>query len=199
MNEKTEELRDIFLDATGEETVTERQEETHGSITADESNDEERVRELVATMRDRYDFETALDDDALYRLVRGFYDDEDDETLAEAVDATAGEVFVARMDLHLVRDADRDAPVDFDRLRSRIVEGETDGDIAAALDVDEATVAHARQVVEAEQEATRANDRFRDEFAERLTDSELSAQLARDAREDGLEEATEDIETNVSF
>ncbi|MFC6989979.1 conditioned medium-induced protein 4 [Haloplanus sp. GCM10025708] len=199
MNEKTEELRSIFLDATGEETVTERQEETHGSLAEDESENERRVRELVATMRDRYDFETSLDDDDLYRIVRGFYDDEDDETIAVAVDATAEEVFVARMDLHLVRDADRGVPVEFDRLRDRVVAGASDANVAADLGVDESTVARARRVIEAEQEATRANDRFRDEFAEHLTDSDLSARLARDAREDGLEDATEDIETNVSF
>ncbi|MFB6122116.1 MAG: conditioned medium-induced protein 4 [Haloferacaceae archaeon] len=199
MNEKTEELRSIFLDATGEETVTERQEETRGSLASDESENERRVRDLVATMRDRYDFETDLDDDDLYRVVRGFYDDEDDEAIADALDAAEADVFTARMDLHLVRDADRNGPVDFERVRDRVVAGAADADVAAEFDVDEETVARARRVVEAEQEATRANDRFRDEFTEHLTDSDLSAQLARDAREDGLEDATEDIETDVSF
>jgi hypothetical protein len=43
------------------------------------------------------------------------------------------------------------------------------------------------------------NHRFRDAFADLLTDADLSARLAEDARRDGLEEATEDIETDVSL
>lgn len=36
MDEKTEELRDIFVDVAGEDTVTERQEDGHGSLLSDE-------------------------------------------------------------------------------------------------------------------------------------------------------------------
>jgi hypothetical protein len=210
MDDKTAELRDIFVEATGSDTVTERQAEERGSL-ADAGDDVERVRELIERMRERYEFETDLDDDALVRLVREFHADgsgtdadadgagDDDEALAAALDLDAGTVFAARMDLHLVRPADRDPPVEYGALRRRVVDGESDAAIASALGTDAAVVAHHRRVVEADLESTRANDRFRDGFEELLTDSALAASHARDAREDGLREATEDIETDVSL
>lgn len=213
MDDKTAELRDIFVDATGSDTVTERQEEGRGSLaSADESAVGPRLRELIATMREQYGFETHLDDAALESVVRGFYGvDGDDATLAawlreEAdVDVDADDAFLARTDLHLVRPADRDVPY-FDDLRGLVVEGADDDAVRAALaegtdghDVDAATVARLRRVVETDLASTRTGDRFRDEFEELLTDVELSDTLARDAREDGLREATEDMETDVSF
>jgi hypothetical protein len=220
MDEKTAELRDIFVSTTGADTVTERQEESRGSLTADERQVDDRLAELVATMRDRYEFRTELDNDALVALVREFFADgsvdpadrPDDEALAAALGLDAATVSAARLDLHLVRPADREGlgvsgvAVEFDDLRRLVVEGADDDAVAAALggedgrdDVDEATVARVRRVVEADVASTRANDRFRDGFEELLTDSELTRQHARDAREDGLREATEDIETDVSF
>ena len=201
MDDKTAELRDIFIETTGSDTVTERQEESRGSLTEDERAARERVSELIERMRERYAFETDLSTDELRRLVCGYFDGDDDAALADELDADAETVFAARMDLHLVREADRDAPFDFDRLRKRLAEdADADGAaLAAALDADAETVAHYRRVAAAERESTRANDRFRDEFAELLTDSDLSARLASDAHEDGLREATEDMETDVSF
>jgi hypothetical protein len=54
-------------------------------------------------------------------------------------------------------------------------------------------------VVESETAATRASHRFRDEFAELLSDEDISTRLASDARRDGLQDATEDLETDVSL
>jgi len=70
---------------------------------------------------------------------------------------------------------------------------------ADELGVDEGTVRRYGAVVEADLESTRANDRFRDGFRELLTDSDIEGPLASEAREDGLEEATEDMETDVAF
>jgi hypothetical protein len=203
MDEKTAELRDIFVETTGSETVTESQEESPGSLTDGLSDGErnERVSALVAEMRDRYAFETTLSEADLCRVVRGFFDGDTDAELAAALDADADEsdVFVARMDLHLVRDSDRDVPFPFERLRSLVGDGADDETCAAELDTDVETVAHYRRVAAAAREATRANDRFYSQFDELLTDSDLSARLAEDARRDGLREATEDIETDVSL
>jgi hypothetical protein len=198
MDEKTEELRDIFIDATGADTVTERQEESRGSLTADERADE-RVPELVRTMREEYAFTTDLDDEALERVVRGFHDDEDDQAVADGLDADPETVFAARMDLHLVSDADREAPFDLSELRVMVVGGAPLDERVATLDADEPTVRRLSRVVEADLRSTRANDRFRDEFAELLTDSELSESYAESTHEDGLREAAEDIETDVSL
>jgi len=168
MDDKTAELRDIFLDATdGEGTVTERQAERRGSLVDidDDATVDDRLRELVATMRERYDFETDLDAEAYVRLIREFYDGAADTALADALDTDADTVLRARLDCHLVREGDAETPA-VDASRER---------------------------------AVRANHRFRDAFAELLTDADLSDRLASDSREDGLREATEDIETDVSL
>lgn len=201
MDEKTAELRDIFVETTGTEAVTEDQEDGPGSLAdhPEEADADERLPELVGRMRERYEFASGLDDDTLVRVVRGFYDDEDDEEIAEAIDADAPTVFTARMDLHLVRESDRTAPFSYEDLRPLVVEGAPLAERAAELDADEAIVEHYSQVVYADLRSTRANDRFTDEFAELLTDQDLEARHANDAREDGLKEATEDLETDVSL
>ena len=66
-------------------------------------------------------------------------------------------------------------------------------DFEHVLEVDELTVIH--------------NDRLgretvcsvRDAFRDLLTDADIEGSLASDAREDGLRDATEDIETDVSL
>lgn len=199
MDEKTEALRDIFVDATGSDTVTENQEETPGSLTDVERDVGEQITGIVEEMRDRYDFRVDLPTDDLRAVVEKYYDDQSDAEIAAALDVDEETVFDARMDLHLVRERDRDAPFDTAELRGMLVEDASVAEAATVLDADEAVVAHYRDVIETDLEATRANDRFRDEFAELLTDAELSSTHAKDAQEDGLREATEDIETDVSF
>ena len=199
MDDKTAELRDIFIDATGSDTVTESQSESPGSLTDGETDVTERLDELVDRMRERYEFETELDNKTLCHLLRGYHDEQTDREIAAELEVDAETVLEARLDLHLVRDTDREGPLELDALRQLIVEDISLADRAQRLDVTEETARHYSAVVEADLRSTRANSRFRDEFAELLTDSDLTAQLARDTREDGLKEATEDIETDVSF
>ncbi|MFC6726545.1 conditioned medium-induced protein 4, partial [Halobium palmae] len=107
MDEKTEELRDIFVETTGSDTVTEGQEEARGSLT-DERSADERVAELVETMREEYAFVSGLDDDGYEAVVRRYHDGEDDAAIADALGVDPKTVFEARTDLHLVDDGDRD-------------------------------------------------------------------------------------------
>jgi len=88
MDEKTSDLRDLFVETTGSGTVTERQAESRGTLTdRDDAVIDERVRELVAAMRERYDFSTDLDDATYARIARGrFEKDDDDEAVATALD-----------------------------------------------------------------------------------------------------------------
>lgn len=200
MDEKTEELRDIFMDVADEATVTESQEETHGSLQS-ETEVEERIAAVIAEMRDRYDFGTTLSDDELVTVVRGFYGGDSDAEIARDLgDASLGKTVArARIDLHLVRDADTDAPFDLDALRELLDDGATAAECADELDVSESTVRRYRRVLEAQQERRTVNDRFRDEFENVLQDRELSERLTEDIHEDGLDDATEGMETNVSF
>ncbi|EMA43874.1 hypothetical protein [Halococcus saccharolyticus] len=220
MDEKTEELRDIFVDVTDESTVTERQEDTPGSLARDESA-AERVEAVVASMRERYDFDTDLPDAALADLVEGFYDglgdaalaeraadsvDEDDADEGTSSDASDPEtfdlsrrdVFRVRMDLHLVREADTDAPFALGDLRDRLTNDEPIAEIADALDVAESTVRRYHRVLETQAERRRVGDRFREEFDEILSDADL-ASLTEDVTRDGLDDATDGMENDLSF
>jgi DNA-binding transcriptional regulator YiaG len=199
MDDKTEELRDIFMDVSEEEMVTESQAEQRGSIakTSDEEADRERLEGVVTALGERYDFVTDLETATYVRLVRAFYDDESDEAIAEKLSVSAEDVFRARMDLHLLRGEDTDTPFDISELRRR--PGASDEAFAAEFGVDVATVRHYRHVVAAEDAARAANHRYQTEFDEILTDTALSGHFTDQITEDGLDEAAEDIETDVSF
>ncbi|MFB6299440.1 MAG: conditioned medium-induced protein 4 [Halobacteriales archaeon] len=200
MDEKTEELRDIFLDVADEETVTETQEETHGSLASDEEIDD-RLRSVVETMRERYSFRTSLSTDALVTIVRGFYAGHSDADIARELetDISTKAVIRARIDLHLLRDRDLDAPFDLDTLRELLADDRSTGEIADELDVSESTVRRYRHIVEVQDEIRTVGERFQDEFEAILHDREIADRMTEDIQEDGLEEATEGLETNVSF
>lgn len=208
MDEKTAELRDLFVDATGSETVTERQAESPGSLVdRDEDAVAERVGELVATMRDRYAFdalaEVAADPDdptaAYERVARGFFADEDDATIAADLGVDAETVRDARLDLHLVADTDRETPFEYAALKRLLAADRSVAACATALDADVDAVRAAVPIARADLASTRANDRFRDGFRDLLTDADIEGDHAATARDDGLREATEDIETDVSL
>ncbi len=198
MDEKTESLREVFLEVSDTETVTEAQSDPRGTLTADTSVDE-RLEELLAEMRERYSFQTDLEDDQLLAVVRRFYDGDADSTIAEALECTERTIFEARLDLHCFREEDFEAPFAFDAFRRADTQGASVEDLADRFDVSTATARRYRQLLAARDRARRANDRYRDEFAELLADADLTGGLTRQAREDGLTEATEDMETDVSF
>ena len=199
MDEKTSELREIFMETTDSNTVTETQSESPGSLIDAPDDVAERLAELIEQMQEQYQFDSTLERDELCRLVRGFHDDETDEELAETLGCEPSEVRTARLDCHLIRESDRDAAFEFEELRRLLAEEVSVEERAERLGVSVETAASYSEVAAADRRSTRANNRFRDEFAELLTDAELTDQLAANAREDGLQEATEDIETDVSF
>jgi hypothetical protein len=198
MDEKTAELREIFVDVVGEEepTVTESQEAGRGSLRRAEAAVEEALLETVGRMRERFGFSTDLDDETYCRVVRGFFDGEADAAVAEAIDASPGTVVRARIDLHLVREQDLDAPVDREALRA--LPEATAGEAAAELGVSAATLGRYREALAARDRSRRAGGRYRREFAERLTDADLETGLD-DRTYDGLREAAADVEHDLAF
>ena len=196
MTERTDELRDIFREVADEDTVTETQEESRGSLT-DEGTSRERLVEIIERMRADHEFETELSDTELATVVRRFYDDDGDDDIAAALDVSPREAFRARMDLHLVRETDTD-PFDLADLRDHLADGST-AEIADRLDVTGSTVGRYRRVVEAEREARRVSERFRSAFADAVPGAETGARFTEEVTEDGLDGATEGTETNVSF
>ncbi|MFB6111695.1 MAG: conditioned medium-induced protein 4 [Halobacteriaceae archaeon] len=198
MKEKTEELRDIFMDVTDEETVTERQAETHGSL-ASEEDVAEQLHAVVAEMHSKLDFGTSLSTDELVTVVRGYYDGKSDTAIARDLgDASLSKTVArARQELHLLRDSDRDPPFDFEAFREAVDDESTASTLADRFDVSESTIRRYRRVVEAQQEMRRLNNRYVDEFDRLLEDADLSERHT--ATDDGLEDATEGQETDMSL
>ena len=201
MDEKTSELRDIFLDVTDEETVTESQEELRGSVAASGTSDPERLNAAIDEMQEKFDFETDLDTGTLEHLLELYYDDCTDDEIASALSVSSEAVFTARMDLHLVRDDDPPGvsatDEEWDVIRTQIddpVEA-----VATELDRETEQIESVRAVIRANSRTRRVSNRFRITFEECLTDADLSTQLAAEAHRDGLADATEDAEVDVDF
>ncbi|MFB6173983.1 MAG: conditioned medium-induced protein 4 [Halobacteriales archaeon] len=194
MDEQTERLRDIFMDVTEAETVTESQEDPRGTLGSGDADD--RVREVVERMRERYAFRSDLGTDALVTVARGFFAGRDDAEIAADIEADPDAVARARADLHLVTEADLDTPVDLDRLRG---DDRSADEVAADLGIAEAAVCRCRHLLAVREQRRVAGDRFREEFERLLGDRDLATRLTEEAHEDGLEGATEGMETDVSF
>lgn len=198
MEEKTETLRDIFLSVSDEETVTESQTESHGSLTDEGSSVETRLGDVIETVRGKFGFDTALTDEQRRELIELFYDGCSDGELADELDCDEETVFAARLELHLVRDSEPPLPEDdLDVLREN---PDTDhGTLAAELGTDEATVERSRAVLEAIERSRRVSQRFVTAYREILTDADLTSQFAAEAHDDGLSDATDGAETDVDF
>lgn len=199
MDDRTDELRDLFLDVAGTDSVTEDQERDRwGNAALDEGDVDDRLRTVIERMAAEFGFEPALSTDERVTLIRGFYRGDSDATLAQELGVDEQTVRGARLDLHLFRETDTDAPVDWDRLRNRLDDGD-DETVAAELDLEPAEVAHYRRVALARDEARRVSHRYRTAFRDVIPDADLAERLTASISEDGLEEAAADIETDVSF
>lgn len=195
MDEKTEDLRDIFMDVSETGTVTESQTDPRGTLADGDRDRDGDVGEVVAEMRSRYDFETDLSRDTYVSIVRAVHERDSDETIAAALGLDPETVFRARLDLHLLRESETDPPVDPSRLRA----DEDHSALAAESGVDEERLDRSRRVVAARDEARAANYHYREAFETILTDADVEGGYTDAAQEDGLREAAEDIETDVSF
>ena len=198
MDEKTADLRDLFVETTGTDTVTEEQTEGPGTL-VDRVADDDAVRSVVARMRERFAFTSDADDETLAAVARAVHEGADDAAVAETTGLDEAAVVDARMDLHLVREDERDPPGDADAAALRRYAGEEASLARVATDfgLDPAAVARPYRAAAADVASRRVGDRFRIAFADMLTDADLSRRHVD--HEDGLDEAAADIETNVSF
>jgi hypothetical protein len=200
MDEKTEELREVFLDVVDEETVTERQEDPRGSIAVDDDEVERSLRSTIATMEDRYDVAPGFSREELTELVRLFYDGKPDDEIAQELGGfDTDAVTRARFDLHLVTAEDRESPIEIDDLRERLDAGRSLGEIAGRADTTEAALARRKRVAEVDEERRLVGDRFRLEFERLLGERNLAERFTERITDDGLDDATEGIDTNVSL
>lgn len=199
LNDKTEALRDIFMERSEAETVTQTQTDDRGSLTGDEQAADEHIRRVIDEMRDRYEFRTDLDDSVLTDIVHGFYADRSDAQLSDELGLAAETVFRARLDLHLLRESDTDAPIALAELGDLLDEGLSVEDCAERLGVDPATVDRYKAVLSTRRAISSVSRRFRSEFEDALPAVSISDSLTDEIREDGLDDATEGMETDVSL
>jgi uncharacterized protein YdiU (UPF0061 family) len=203
MDEKTEELRELFVDVAGTDTVTEDQSADRGTLAALADLDDEAVKQrlqpVVETMAETFSFEADLTVDERVELVQLFYEGVDDDAIADRLGTDTETVFAARMELHLFRESDTDATIEWDQLRDHLRETDDDATLASELALDPDAVGRYRRLFEARQEARRVSHRYRSAFRDVIPDADLADRLTKEATEDGLEEAAADIETDVSF
>jgi len=209
MDEKTERLRDLFLDVAEEETVTESQQVDRGTLATDATSVDERLLAVVDRMKEKFGFTTDLTEDQVCTVVRQFY--AGSPAVETDLEATEETVFFARMQLHLVRDSERpddavtEAVVAFlEGSAETTWEHASAETVAASLasgaaDFAEDDLERAVAVALAEIRSRRVSHRFRTAFEEILTDADLTVQFTTDAHEDGLEGATADAEVDVDF
>lgn len=198
MDEKTEELRDLFLSVSEDETVTESQEDERGSLAGGSGSVETRLRETLDGLREKFGFEADLSNAERRRVAEMFYEGHPDGEIAAEIDADAETVFRARMDLHLVRDDEPGLSED----AVRTIRERPDASPAELAEVTGATpeeIRRCRAVLEAEERSRRVSHRFRTAIEELLTDVELTGHLTADTQDDGLEDATEGAETEVDM
>ncbi len=200
MDEKTEELRDIFRAVSDSDTVTERQEQGRGSL-GGTGQVREGLRAVIERMAEDLGFETPLSYEELVTVVEGYYGEESDETIAAELgdESLAHTVAEARFDLHLVRDSDLDAPFSMDRLGDLLDRDESVESIADMLDASPETVRFYREVLETQRERRRMADRYREAFEDVLQDRDLAERLTSSLKETGLEGATEGQEVDVDL
>jgi hypothetical protein len=200
MDEKTEELRDIFLSVADDEAVTEKQEAGRGSLIRDDDV-RERLRAVVETMVEDLDIDSSLSLDELTTVVMAYYDGESDTDIAERLggDVRATNVRRSRIDLHLVREDDLEAPFSLERLKELLAEDTSTADIVDALDSCPTVVRHFRRLVETQRERRRVADRYRERFEDVLQERDIADRLTASLEETGLDEATEDQEVDVDM
>ncbi len=200
MDEKTKQLRELFMDVAGDTTITESQAAGRGTLQTATDVDS-KLRAVIALLLDSYDVRTSIPIDDLVVVVKRFYEGATDAEIATELEVSVSPKTVsrARINLHLITDDDKHPSFDYAAFREDVLSGMPVDALAEAYDVSATTVSWYKLIVETEQERRLVGDRYRDEFARLLDDRDLSAQLTKEIRESGLRDATEDIETNVSF
>ncbi|ERG98738.1 MAG: hypothetical protein J07HQX50_02785 [Haloquadratum sp. J07HQX50] len=208
MDNKTANLRDLFIETTGSKKTTESQAVDRGTLLKRAAADDvdAALSDIVDEMESTFTFRSSLSQERYVELIKTFYSVggrsawsiSEDAQFRPSVAEDAIVIRTARIDLHLIADVDRIGPLSPNEAYQRSTDHSLSA-IANTVGCDLDTIERLVRVGKAESESRRVNHQYRNTFRQLLTDAELSEQLTADAREDGLREATEDIETNVSL
>jgi hypothetical protein len=191
-SDKTEQLRALFEDVTGESTVTTHQHETRGTLTTRREIDDE-LESIVREMCSRYDIRTSIEIPTLATLVRLFHAGATDTEIARQLDANVSDRTVtrARINLHLFRERDFDAPFDLASFRELTTDGAALQDAVDKFDVSESTLRFYVRLLDAEQDARNANHQYQQRFSNVLAEFESTESMQPSGLADGLDDAIE--------
>jgi hypothetical protein len=190
--DKTEQLRALFEDVTGESAVTRHQHETRGTLTTRGEIDD-KLESIVREMCSRYDIQTSIEIPTLATLVRLFHAGATDTEIARQLDADVSDRTVtrARINLHLFRERDSDAPFDLARFRDLTTDGVALQDAVDKFDVSESTLRFYVRLLDAEQVARNANHQYQQRFSDVLAEFEPTESIQPSGLADGLDDAIE--------
>lgn len=198
MDDKTENLRDIFRSVADEDFLTEGQSVDRGTLLGESDAPEERLDAVLEAIDEKFGLETPLSRSERRRLFELFYAGASDADLADELGYDEQTIFSARMELHLCRPDEPSVPDEAVRQIQQQSDREP-ADLATAMEVSAEAVERTRAILEARARSRRVSHRYRSTFDEIFTDETPSSRLTAGAREDGLEGATEDAETDVEF
>lgn len=141
MDEKTEELRDIFMSVSDDETLVEEQKEK--AITATQSA-EERMEDVIGTLQSEHDVELREEMTTVIEIVKEYFQDRSDEEIADELDTPEDAVAHDRITLHLFHESDPPLGLENTHERARERVGKTDGEYRHRLQrlVDELDLLH---------------------------------------------------------
>lgn len=142
MDKETQQLRDLFVDVTNEDTVTESQDPTGTAprVTPDTAPSDD-LATVIMDIQDETGFTTQLTTDELVTLVTEYFAGASDYEIAEILGDTNRDKVVtrARINLHLFRDRDFDAPFDLAEFETQIENGLSIPDCAEQLGISRST------------------------------------------------------------
>ena len=188
MSDKTDQLRDLFLQISTNTTVVEKQATQHGTLKG--SVEIERVlREVVSEMVGRYNVQTKLTLDQLAATVRLFYNGLSDTEIAEQLGDRALNKTVsrARIKLQLFRESDLALPFDKDEFMQLVAAGCSVKETSEKLDVAPSTVSEYKSIFDCLK--AKEQDGYTKIFEEILSDQEVSETMVAHISKDGLQDA----------
>lgn len=191
--DRTERLRELFVDVTGDTTVTEQQEPSP-TVLGTQHDSDATLRETIQEMCEEYGIQTSLTVDELATVVRLFYDERSDTAIARELGDSSRDRTIARarINLQLFRETDFEAPFDLTHLREMMTNDLPTTSIAEQFNVSETTVRSYRRLLEQEREAIATDYAYPTRFQEILADDEFDDREPDPTlRYDGLSDAIE--------
>ncbi|MBT8507445.1 response regulator receiver protein [Methanomicrobiaceae archaeon CYW5] len=197
MNQRKQELLDLFTNITSKTTIVEPMRKIHGTL-----RDKEAIeREVALIMREVLDqghFKTKLAPRQLAQLVCAYYDNKNDTEIARTLgdEKLSKTVARARVRLKLFRELDFKMPFDPAQMEALLDSGKTMKEISEELGISPSTLREYRHVIESQRDPTL--DPFLERIRDVMEDRDLTESMTGGVVNDGLSEAIDITEAELA-